>query len=193
MTIEERLEKIERMLNRSRFINRLLVVLGIGMVLAIWACGQRTQNPPNKVHDEIRARKFTMEDMDGKPRAVLRLFEGVPVFFLNDNKGFIRVMLSVNDDGPRLTLYDEKGKNSALLRVSNNQPLLALSDKNGKPRASLMVVDDGPRFELYDENGNGRLTLGASQTKTKNGKTITYPESSLLLYDEDGYVTWTAP
>ena len=36
MSIEERLEKLELKLARAHFINRLLVVIGIGVFLALW-------------------------------------------------------------------------------------------------------------------------------------------------------------
>jgi len=37
------------------------------------------------------------------------------------------------------------------------------------------------------------VALGISQTTTADGKVITYPESSLLLFKGDGTLLWEAP
>lgn len=72
-------------------------------------------------------------------------------------------------------------------------PVLDLYDENGKARVGLFMGKDGPALELCDAAEMGRATLGAARGKTPDGKTITYPESSLLLYRPDGKVIWSAP
>ena len=56
------------------------------------------------------------------------------------------------------------------------------------------MVADTPGMALYNAAGQNRATLGVTRGQTHDGKTITYPESSLLLYGADGKVTvWSAP
>ncbi len=71
--------------------------------------------------------------------------------------------------------------------------MLGLRDENGKARVGLGVGKYGPGLALFDENGKPRAALGANQTTTPDGKLITYPESSLLLFKPDGKVLWQAP
>jgi hypothetical protein len=58
---------------------------------------------------------------------------------------------------------------------------LYLYDENGKPRAGLWAGKDGSNLVLSDENGKNRFIAGKTVTKTPDGKTIEYPESSLIL------------
>jgi hypothetical protein len=83
-------------------------------------------------------------------------------------------------------------KPRAGLIVLKDGPGLNLLDENGKPRAGLGVSKDGPTLILIDENGKGRATVGVTQTTTPDGRTTTYPESSLLLFGSDGKIIWQA-
>jgi hypothetical protein len=68
-----------------------------------------------------------------------------------------------------------------------------MGDKKGANRAVLCVEEYGPLLYLIDEKGTNRAWLGASQTKTPDGKSTIYPESSLLLFGPDSHVIWSAP
>jgi hypothetical protein len=92
----------------------------------------------------------------------------------------------------KFVLADENGKSRASLWVDKDGPILALVDANGKIRAMLMVDTNGPRLALADENGKTRALLG-SETLTRDGKTINYPESTLTLSGPDGKVLWKTP
>jgi len=73
-----------------------------------------------------------------------------------------------------------------------NGPALVLADENGRPRASLAISKDGPSLSLWDEKGVGRFAAGKTKAISPDGKTIEYPESSLILYGPDGKVIWSA-
>jgi hypothetical protein len=95
--------------------------------------------------------------------------------------------------GPSLSLVDENGESRAFLSVLKDGPALSLVDENGESRAFLSVLKDGPALGLADKNGKTRATLGISKTTTPDGKVISYPESSLLLWDPNEKVIWMAP
>ena len=186
MTTEERLEKLERELTETKALAArrpdvrrgwLLAVVGVAVVglgLA-WTLAKTTATAQAQaagaVPKTIRANEFILEDADGKRRA----------------------WLGVDKDGPGLHLLDENGKPRAVLTVTKDGPGLNLYDEKGNGRAALGVLKDGAALALFDEKGKGRTTLGVNQTVTPDGKTITYPESSLLLFDEKGKRIWSAP
>ncbi len=70
-----------------------------------------------------------------------------------------------------------------------------LLDRQHKFRAVLELSDDGaPSLEMSDMNGNSRAVLGrGALTTARTGATEQRPESSLVLFDKDGKVIWTAP
>lgn len=216
MTTDERLDRLETALARAQRRNRRLTV-ALGLVATAAALGgvMGAAQPAGGAAREVRATAFILEDAHGTVRARLSMGEdgpqlvlldetgtpraglGVdkdgPDLTLADENGKIRAMLVVTKDGPRLALWDENDKIRAMLNVTKLGPHLALWDENDKLRAWLDVDKDGPRLTLRDEKGTGRASLGASQTKTRDGKTITYPESTLLLCDAEGKVLWVAP
>jgi len=57
----------------------------------------------------IRAKRFVLEDENGKTRASLIVGKDGPGLVLLDENGKPRAMLSVLKDGPGLALYDENG------------------------------------------------------------------------------------
>lgn len=80
---------------------------------------------------EIRAKRFILEDENGKTRADL----------------------SVGKNNPGLWLFDENGKVRASLNIGKDGSGLGLSDENSKTRIVLYMGKDGPRLALFGENG----------------------------------------
>ena len=57
----------------------------------------------------------------------------------------------------------------------------------------LRADKNGPALLLSDEKSAVRAMLGASATVTPDGKPISYPESSILLYGPGRKIIWQAP
>ena len=98
MTIEERLEKLERQLGRAKRRNYWLLVglavcVGLGGVAWAFRPEPARAQPALNAVKEIRANRFILEDKQGKTRA----------------------QLTVYSDGPRLSLFDQQGKVGAEL------------------------------------------------------------------------------
>ena len=180
MTTEERLENVERELveakaqaTRAKRRNRWLlaaVTLAAGVFALVWivaGAANRAQAQGGGVSPVIRAGRFELVDGNGRTCAVLSTFGG----------------------GARLAL----GENRAVLAVGKGGGGLVLCDEKGLPRAALDVEKDGPALRLLDANLNTRASLGVMVTRTPDGKTITHPESSLILSGPDGKVKWQAP
>jgi len=219
MSIEERLEDMEREVGRQKRRSRWL--LGAILVLAggLVAAGVfKTMIIPAQAQTAgtakfIRARSILVEDENGKLRASLTVDKDGPALRLWNEKGEGGAVLIVGKDGPWLTFYDEKsprvllmvdkggpwlglfdenGKTRAWLAVDKDGPALRLRDENDKLRAWLAVDKDGPWLTLGDENGKSRFVAGKTKTVSPDGKTIEYPESSLILYGPDGKIIWSA-
>jgi len=237
MTTEERLEKLEEDLIRSKRHNRLLLMAAVSIVSAVFLLGASG----DVIHDVIRTKELLLVDVNGNTRAMLNLADGQPGLSLFDETGkeraalallrsgqpmlslydranVLRAVLDLDDSGqpglslndenskyrvwlslglgqPGLILFDENQKGGVTLYLDKSgRPDLWLSDENGKTRASLDLTESGqPALTLDDENGNERASLGATGTTTTDGRKVSYPESSLLLFGQDGKLVWQAP
>jgi hypothetical protein len=117
--------------------------------------------------------------------------DGPKLNFFDENEKN-RAILAALKDGPGLSLCDVNEKSITSLVLTKDGPMLGLSDESGRPRAFLKVVKEGPALGLFD-NQRCRVNLGVGRITTPDGKTVEYPESSLLLFNPDGKVRWQAP
>jgi hypothetical protein len=220
--LEAELAETKAGLAGAKRLTRRLIA-GTGVVLVMFALfvairvmtGVAYSQAGGDVAKVIRAKSFEVVDNQGRNRATLTMTKAGPGLVLFDENGKARAGLVVSKEGPFLGLYDEKGAGRALLIVDEDGSGLRMSDENGETRAALAVLKvgpglilgdekgisrtllnvtkDGPSLQLLDEKGTDRATLGVSQTGTPDGKSTTYPESSLLLFGPDSKVIWSAP
>ncbi|MFH1023792.1 MAG: hypothetical protein V1809_10450 [Planctomycetota bacterium] len=183
MTMEQRLENMERQLARMRRFNCWLLV-AVGMVVGGWlALGVGDLRPSTaqaaegdgKVEKVIRANKFVVEDENGKDRVMLGVIKGGPRLCLLDENSEPRAMLFINKVGSGLTLSDENDKERVRIIAIKDGSELLLVDENGKIRSALVAFKDRSALSLRDENGKTRAILNV-------GKDIL----SLGLLDEKG-------
>jgi len=118
---------------------------------------------------------------------------GIPYLCLSDETGQLRAGMMVYDHGPGLLFADTKGKVRSELTMFNDKPRLRFEDEKGNGRVQLSLRSDGPRLSLYGKNKKCRAVLGSTRADNSDGKIVTYPESSLLLFDPNGEVIWQAP
>lgn len=112
MTIEDRLEVLEKEIKRTKHLNRWL----FGAVLLIVTIGIIGAAPLHQMK-EIRANNFILEDENGNTRAGL----------------------CMKDGEPGLVLCDLNGKPLALLATEKGEPVFSLSDDNGSVRVGMTV------------------------------------------------------
>ena len=155
-------------------------------------------------------------DKNGEWRALLTVLpEGTPVLTFVDEAGNSRFGISAEPDGSvGLILFDQDGKIRVLLDVdSSDLPGLLLSNEAGKGRVFLNVDPDGAAgITVANESGDGRVGMGVESDglphlglRDRNGRTRVLlghttdatlgerPVSSLLLFDKDKKVIWSAP
>jgi hypothetical protein len=155
MTSEERLEKLELELSRSRRRFRWLIIgAGLCLISAAVMYASRTHSETGGASKEIRATSFVLEDASGKPRASLGMDEDGLELRLRYENGNIGAALCLHKEKVVLSLADNGGKPRAVLGLTKNVPLLCLYDEKEEPRATVALLPDGPHLVLRDEKGN---------------------------------------
>ena len=193
MTVEKRIEALERDLSKTRRNARraviCAVVAGAAAVLLLVALHWPPQAvardaPARDIPRVITARTFILVDDQGNLRAALgQLDDGSPALDLYDRRGTRRAGLSATDDGPALRLSDPDGTLRAGLGAYDDGPALDLFDAAGRNRGGLFAYDHGMGLSLHDPDGTLRAGL---YTGVRNGPL-------LRLFDERGNVQWEAP
>jgi hypothetical protein len=155
MTLEERIEKLESELNRTKNRKRkawaVVAAIIILSGIAVYARGNGAGQ--SDIPYEIRAQQIVLVDEKGNPRCILNMGKDGPGLTLSDNNGEMRSILSVDANESRLSLYDKKGDPRAVLSVDDNGVGLALYDESGNPRAGLFQGKNGPQLTLFDRKG----------------------------------------
>ena len=153
MTTQERLEALERGLSAAKRRNKYLLI-GLVLLAVAWAFTSTTGTVQAQTGENVvRAERFELVDSEGRVRAGLGVFNGMPGLLLYDANGTNRVELSVSDRGTGLFLYDANETPRAKLLASDDGSALGLFDTNGKHRAGLTVLAEiGPELYLWDAN-----------------------------------------
>jgi hypothetical protein len=116
MTIEERLENMERELGRVKRRNRwllgaILVLVGGLVAAGVFKTMVTTAHAQGAGTDkQIRANSFVLDDENGKPRAILGLNKNNLLLGLQDENGKPCASLGVDEHGPALKLFGSDGK-----------------------------------------------------------------------------------
>ncbi len=186
MTVEERLEKVEReqvetkteLAKAKRWIRQLLVAGAVGLTCAVILAAASASMPEAFAQEQppvaevVQARKFVVLDENGRERAVLGVTPAGPCLTLSDENGQTRTALGflrINTE-PGLILYDENGKSHLWLGARPFGPQLLLFNKTGKPQASFSVFEFPTEptstrsiLHLRGVNGHENIELSASR------------------------------
>jgi len=167
MTTEERLEKLEKRLDRASRRNRWLVA-GVGLLFGAWVLGWCFEPEPATAQPakagagvkEVRARRLTIEDENSNKRAELGLDKsGMPGLYLYDENGESRAVLLVRKTGPRLNLLDARGMPRLSLFVTKDGPKVYVLDKKGGAGIIMQTSKNGPHLQLGGENSKGSVCM----------------------------------
>jgi hypothetical protein len=171
---------------------KLLVVVLLVALAALGWTGEPKPRPidvrDKHVSEEIRAKRISIIDSDGKDRASVGVEkDGAVRFVLRDKKGEARSWLSdelvaapafgvigaqeqplvelgsVDGRLPVLVMRDSAGKRRlALTARKTGGMILALNGRQGERRCTVAVGDDdAPELTLFDTAGQPRASIGA--------------------------------
>jgi len=93
-------------------------------------------------------------------------------------------------------LVNKQGKVFAALAISsqNNEPFLIINGQDGKHRMMFNIDKGSPQIILKDNDAQTRMILGMSEVASKFRDTVEKrPESSIVMFNKDGKLIWSAP
>ena len=126
--LAQRMHRAER---QSRWLKIVLLIMAPLLVYVF--VGHELPDQLVRKEPLVAANHMRLYDADGNARLYMRVYSGVPVVQLIDEKGKPRLSLGLR--------YD-------------NSPFISLSDTGGQTRATLQVgEDDRPALRLFDEQG----------------------------------------
>lgn len=147
------------------------------------------------VPEKIEAESFVLKDSSGRDRAELSMGGIGPSLRFLDQTGTALLTISLNDGtpgGPMLLLAAPD--RHATVSVSAQQgagPQLSMTG-NQSAQVHVGVTKDGTTIELYDQNG-ASATIGNSVKVSRSGDAKQTAGSSILLYNKDRKLLWSAP
>ena len=221
MTIEQRIERIEKDNRLLKWAMTALCVMAVGALVA-------GQTAIEAIPDVIRAKKIEVVDRNGRP--VITLVAGLEggTCMLWRTDGSKAASLRANATGGGLTLANRKGKNilnagateseqGGILQILNQESAIGLALGAAKDGGSLLL-GNGPEhpflFASRDERGgylaladlDGLRTIGMQTTPAggfvwvanKRGKFVAgmsaYPHGGQVeTLDNAGKKTWVSP
>lgn len=96
-----------------------------------------------------------------------------------------------------LRLVDKNGNPLIALAISETtgEPFLVMYSKKDNKYRFMIDIDDGsPRLIMRDKEAQTRIVLGSAEVTSKLKGTIEKkPISSIVMFDKDGKLIWSAP
>jgi hypothetical protein len=194
VSLDERVEQLERRRRADRAWTALGVVIGLGVLaigaLVLWNKG------------EVRTRQLSIVDERGRVRAELRpLTGGAYGLVFRDAEGHPRALLETEANGsPRLSFANPSGQRLADLTVFGDAPRLELATADGSSFFAVSLQMDGSsRLEISDrtraravlgasDDGSPALALVDSKGRVRAALSIIGDSPSLMLEGSDGNV-----
>jgi len=131
-----------------------------------------------------------LDFFDSRGRSLMRLY-------LTGGEGYYTPALALGDENDKtgITLGFEPDINYNRFPITISKPVIYLWDKNRNIRARFIVSAEGePALRLYDDNGKIRAVLGSTNLETVRTEVVEKrPASSLVMFNKDGKVIWSAP
>jgi hypothetical protein len=204
MTLEQRVEKLER---QNRWLRR-----SVALMFALAACGTLMAQKKDESPAHIEGLSLTLKGSDGSAFFEARKRDdGSVLLDLQSEKGKARVQMIAEPHCAAVRLYDRWGNKRAVLGGESDSragaPGLALFDVDGALRVDLSLSDlDAPSLALSDQYETERVCLLVGHRGQWSGLyfhdgentqrallSADSRESTLVLRDASGEVTWRTP
>ncbi|MFQ5918328.1 MAG: hypothetical protein ACE5I0_11010 [Candidatus Binatia bacterium] len=217
---EPTMNKLEQGLDRLERENRRLKCIGALVLVGIAAVVLMGQAKSSKVAKVIEAESFVVRDNSGTMRTELgprtlkffdengqerSSFNDSGLYFYGGKRNFTFNVLSLGGLGATILL--KNGGDTLMMRPNYislgaaKGPLMILTSEdlrvvhNGKSYIELIAdTSRGSSLNLMDQKGKTRAVLGSTSLETTRTGTVTKKaEPSLVLFDKEGKVLWSAP
>jgi len=184
-------------MSQKQFLLTLLVATFsafLGGTFGIWFLMPQSvlaQDEPQKV---ITAQEFRVVDDEGTVQARFFMKEMTQKPYLEIYGDDKKHEFSLSSDGFAFSLDNWP---RLKLELFGGEPLLTFRHRkttHSRVTLGFWPNRNEPSLNLYDEVGNLRVALGPTELKnTRAGSTEIRAPSSLVLFDEEGKVVWSAP
>ena len=161
--------------------------------------GHRGWSPYINLYDSRGETRFSL--ITGDLTAALRLeveqseiaLDGHGRFLLKDENGNRRVHIWSTDNNAYFRMYNADRTDGTVLSCGDEGSGLAFQDGDQDDRIRISTCDPAPQILVADKDGNARAVLGAATFLNPDGTETKYPESTIVLLDENGRSIWRAP
>ena len=180
MTLEQRLEKVER---ENRWMRRIGMVAA-AVAAAVLLIGQGK----DKELQDLVARSLVLKDSKGQIRlkAVADDDDQDPGIQILDQKGKERLRIALGEPGPYLTLRDESGMARVVVAWADGStptPFITLLDENNIERFEAGFSKGRPFLALRNERARPRVVAWTKEDGSPD----------LSLFGKNDKVIWKAP
>ncbi len=181
ITLNDRMERLERGRNQWRFAVVVMLLVGALTFLAGSSASKQA------VVDVLRAERYIVVDAKGRTMIDIGVGKnGTPVMDFNDHNGKRRIVVGFMDPAvPSISLLDTEGHERIGLKLHPEMgPSLGVVGPNRNLRSLLGLSQDGSStLGLLDKDGNVIISIGVD------------PEGSgaFRLRQKDGKVIFQAP
>jgi hypothetical protein len=123
------------------------------------------------------------------------LIGGFASKFIFDGKTAIaQEEISLQAQDIRLVTKDGKAMAALAISPDTGEPFLFINGKDGKYRLMLNIDHGSPQIILRDNKAQTRLIVGSTEITSRDRGTIEKrSESSMVMYNKDGKLIWSAP
>lgn len=147
--MKKSIDRIEKRIQKLESQNRILVLVCV-LGLSLLAVSMTSSDNSKKT---VRAQQFVLVDSTGAVRGELSMRDGAPGFYLKDEAGTDRVVLTHEADQTALYLLDAQGDTRVgAAQFSHGGGGFALHGPEGKGAAVLYLKKSGS-LRLFDEEG----------------------------------------
>jgi hypothetical protein len=189
--IQDRLLKLEK--ENRRFKQLGAVVLAIATAIVAMGQGQAKKT--------VEANEFLLKDADGKLR--VRIGMGLdfqhkdgPAIVLFDAENFPRISISTSEDQAKIEVNSPQLSASSAMWAGSPGKSGSGLGINGPAGVFRVNLDgpaiDGPQVSIEDKEGYS-TEIGRSDLVTKTGRQEKTPAASLILFNKDKKIMWSAP
>ncbi len=197
-------------MNRKQFLLTLLVAVisgFLGGALSVWFLmppSVLAQDEPPKV---IEAQEFRVVDDNGVVRGSIGLNQSGVTLNFRDVTRTKSAEVLVTEIGVGIVLSDESQESAIRMMTGESSGYGSISITAAEstliatpniltvshPAGSILVDAEKPMIRVADSRHAPRAILGVTSLTPPTGSTEIRAPSSLVLFDEEGNVVWSAP
>jgi hypothetical protein len=192
------LEDLQGRLLKLEKQNRRFKQLGVAALIVPALLVVMGQAPSKKT---VEANEFVLKDANGRIRAKIGMgldfqHKDGPAIVLFDAENDSRISISTSEDDAQVLVNSHQAGASSSMWAGapgNRGSGLGVTGPAGVVRVNLNgPVGDGPQVSVEDKEGYS-TQIGRSDLVTKTGREEKTPAASLVLFNKDKKVMWSAP